>query len=147
MLENVSWGFDKTVYDNINEFNDAITKWNKGLKEDGLETEWNPSDQIIDHPRIYVTYSFIVDTTYVPLASETVIKSQKSKRLNDNSEVKTFRAELSADNDNNFSALELMFKLHQLFINKPNETNYIEGFDFYDDGPDGTSTYLLSTGT
>jgi hypothetical protein len=68
MLENVSWGFDKTVYDNMDKFNDDITNWNKGLQEDGAETEWNPSDIIIDHPKIYVTYSFIVDKKYTPIA-------------------------------------------------------------------------------
>ena len=147
MLKNVSWGFDKTVYNNVEEFNDAITKWNKGLQEDGAETEWNPSDIIIDHPRIYVTYSFIVDQTYIPIAHETVVKSRKTRIPRDNCEVKTYKVELNADNDQNFSALELMFKLHQLLINKPNETNYIEGFGYLNDDADGTPIYHLSTGT
>lgn len=153
MLDHVSWHFDGTKFDVQEDFNEAITEWNHGLaedcSEDGLIFEWNPSEIIIDQPKIRVEYSYSLEKSYILFPEERITPYFKRKLLAAPNGQKVYirlMAELTADNGRNFSTLEVMYKLHKLHANKIREY-YFEGFYAVGIDKDGVPVYRLSVGT
>ena len=153
MLDNVSWHFDQTEFNSIENFNNEITDWNNGLAADfenvGQVFEWIPEEVIINRPKFRVEYSYMLNNSYILLPEErlTPYYNRKLKAAKDGKLVIIkLSAELNADNGFNFTALEVMYKLHKLHANK-RRTYYLEGFGNIGCDNNGVPIYMLAVGT
>jgi hypothetical protein len=126
LMSNVYWGFYGGKYDSLIRFiNEAIT-YNKGL-----DNEWNPREIVLNCKELTVQYSW--------------------RDGNEDEEIED-DFNLTADNQSDFSAGELLFKIHNQVVEKlENEDHhFFEGLSLWDGknySNSDTPLYFLNQGS
>lgn len=124
----ISWCFWGD-YDSYEKIYDELVK-NKNidhLTDDELEglLKWNPFRIVINHHTVWIAY---------------VARDGSGDYIWSN---------FKADNNNNFTAIELLLKSHNYFVKDktPTNHNFLEGIDFVKEHKDGSPMYYLSCGS
>jgi hypothetical protein len=110
LLGDVHWCFSRPTFRSLARFEEACRRC---YREMGWEFNWRPAEVVLPCPRVRVRPVFWDD--YVPPEEE-----------------ERFLAELAADSPSGFTAGELLFKVHNLFLRRWEEDAgdyiYFEGF-------------------
>lgn len=102
-LANIAWRFDRTDYPTSAEFDQDISDYQAAILEE--QACWNPAEVVVDHPAVEIAYEYWVTSEEAVFADEMVIHDWK--------EQKEVTATFTADNGKYFTALEMLYKLHQ----------------------------------
>jgi hypothetical protein len=130
LLKNVVWAFNGVNYHDPEAFNKAITAYNA---ESGLEhAKWEPDEIVLDTPSVQIVYQYFVTPTDIRFDDETVLDEDDADlQLNDpeeENEQREVAVTFMADNGYYFTALELMYKIHQrLWHRQLGDRIYFEG--------------------
>lgn len=103
LLKHVAWNFTGKGFDNRADFNQAIANYQLAILDD--PSGWNPDEIIVSAPEVDILYECYA-TDSEPVFDDETIKA-------DYGEEKEIIARFTADNGASFSALELLYKLHQ----------------------------------
>lgn len=119
LLNQVVWTFTDIEYKSIDDFNAKVHQYqNLILKE---KASWKPDEIIITCPLVDISYTVWIDKDSLA-ENETLLETDDFFEDEENSEDGLFQAEvearLRADNGKNFTALELLYKLHQQMTTK-----------------------------
>jgi hypothetical protein len=108
LMSNIYWGFYGGRYDSYTQFVKEITTYNKDLNN-----EWNPYETVLNCKEVTVQYSYWDE--------------------NEEDEIEE-DFNLLADNQTNFSAGELLFKIHNQVVEKlENEDHhFFEGLTLWE---------------
>lgn len=119
LLNHVVWTFNDIEYKSIDDFNAKVNQYqNLILKE---KAGWKPDEIIIARPLVDISYTVWIDRDSLA-ENETLLETDDFFEDEENIEDGLFQAEVdarfSADNGKNFTALELLYKLHQQMTTK-----------------------------
>ena len=119
LLSNIVWSFNDTEYDSKEDFNEDISQYQLKIKK---EESWNPDEIVIENKTVDIVFMAWIDENGLA-ENETLLEDEEFFDDESNSEFGLFQADiqarLHADNGENFSTLELMYKLDQQM--KPKE--------------------------
>ena len=134
LFKEIYWSFSEPLFDTQNEFRDALKTYHKtiGYKTGLPPIKWE--EVVIESPVVGIQCAIFPSTE-----DEEIMEPQK---------------ELTADNGKNFTAKELLFKVHNL-VGVPyladEDNRFFEGLTFATEEdpsfPDGTPVYFLDTGS
>ncbi|SFN49498.1 hypothetical protein SAMN05421594_2983 [Chryseobacterium oleae] len=120
LLSNILWAFQKKGYSNIEDFNKEITDYQTRILKE--KASWEPHKVVIDAPEINVSYEAWIKGKEDIADNETIIGNENEVFSEDNSDYGMFQVEfcakLKAANGANFTALDLMYQLHNQVSHK-----------------------------
>lgn len=144
-LDHILWAFSEKKYADIDEFSKDVTEYQIEI---GRDDTWKPDLIEIKHSEIAVFYEAWLKSLQDLSDNETLSVDEKS--LFDSSEMRQLEviASLSADNGVSFTAVELLFKLHNLVANKElGDAIFFEGLKQFDEDFNSLPTYYLYCGS
>ncbi len=112
LLPNVVWNFTGESYETPEAFNEAVTRYQQEIVGEGAN--WNPREVLIEHPQVDIIYECWPEKTEPLSANETLIEAYDDGDY----EEREVSVRFVADDDRAFTALELLYKLHQHLRNK-----------------------------
>ena len=125
------WRFwELSTFDDIDEFEKAVTDWQTFGEEDAPPVDWKPHELALPVPRVRVQYFGV----HSP----------------DDDEYDDFFADLTADDPAGFSNRELLFKLHNSAVGHLNAVDhcYFEGLILKEPGgPNEPPLYQMRQGS
>jgi hypothetical protein len=133
ILNQIAWNFTNTDYISIDEFNKDIKEYQDTIMGD--EAYWNPEDVVVDSPEVHVFYEYW-ETGEDPVFEDEkdVTESIESDEEYDEPDQKEVIVTFKADNGTNFTALELMYKLHQRLRQRDlGDHTFFEGLSLEED--------------
>ncbi|MFM9403243.1 hypothetical protein ACKLNQ_15110 [Myroides odoratimimus] len=121
IFHNVIWDFSEELPETREELNQEVIA--KQIRNFGNSNNWDPNEIIIDKPEVTICYSVEMYSEEDVVENEQVIKFETFSFPEDIGEsddilVAKIHLTLKADNQENFPALELLYKLHQPLLNK-----------------------------
>ncbi|HCA07237.1 hypothetical protein [Chryseobacterium sp.] len=120
LLSNILWAFQKKGYSNTEDFNKEITDYQTRILKE--KASWEPHKVVIDTPEINVCYEAWIKGKEDIADNETIIGDENEVFREDNSDYGMFQVEfcakLKAGNGVNFTALDLMYQLHNQVSHK-----------------------------
>jgi len=126
LLRNIYWAFSEGTIENREEFMNLIRDYHEEIS--GSVFPIQPEEIIFNHPKMVLQYVKYTDTEDFEEPQEMI----------------------EAENGENFTGEELLFKIHQVGVNLEDEDNcYFEGLTFAtNDDPDfiDIPVYFLDTG-
>lgn len=150
ILKNTWWRFDDTIYSDAEVFSQAIGDYQKSFIEEGNEhLVWQPDIIMVESPHIIVRYPARIRSEQDLLSNEQATAKDKDiLKKKDEVELSmvTINVKLNAENGRYFTALELMYKLHNQQANKPYHF-YFEGIEHSEQSIDEIPTLLVNVGT
>lgn len=144
LLNQLVWSFNDTEYESIDEFSAKVNQYQKLILKE--KASWNPEEIIIDHPLVDILYTVWIDKDSLA-ENETLLEGDDFFEDEENSDEGLFQAEIEArfraDNGRNFTALELLYKLHQQMTTKElGDHIFFEGLDEDESAKDIPRFYL-----
>ncbi len=130
LLKNVSWAFNSVDYSTTEAFNLAVTSYHD---ESGTQhPSWNPDEIVLETPSVQIAYRYYITPTDKFFADEFFLNSDDTDLLADDtdetSEQREATATFMADNGFYFTAVELMYKIHQRLLHRQlGDYIYFEG--------------------
>ena len=130
-LNDISWSFSSKTYTSQEEFNQEIIDYQKTIFK--TDEKWKPNEIVFNFPELNIQYeAWITDASQL-LNNETLLDEEDAFHQ-DNSDEGMFQVEvvshLKADNGENFTALEFLFKTHNQQANKElGDHVFFEGTD------------------
>jgi hypothetical protein len=123
ILPDTLWSFCGDKYDSMSEFSDAVRKYQIDITK---KDSWNPKEAVLGSASVKILHEFI---------------NEEDK---DENHVENF----SADNGSFFTAEELLFKIHNAFINDFENQDHVffEGFRLLSK-PNEPLLYYISLGS
>lgn len=119
LLNQVVWTFSDIEYKSIDDFNTKVHQYQKLILKE--KAAWKPEEIIITRPLVDISYTVWIDKDSLA-ENETLLENDDFFEDEENSEDGLFQAEVEArfraDNGKNFTALELLYKLHQQMTTK-----------------------------
>lgn len=123
LFRDIYWSFSIGEITSIAEFTSKLETYHKDISGKKIPVKWD--EIVFNFPKLELQYL---------------------KYTNDDIE-EPFELVL-ADNRQNFTAKELLFKTHKVGVNLKNDDNrYFEGLTFADDDNEGVPIYFLDTGS
>lgn len=148
LLNQVVWTFNDIEYKSIDDFNAKVNQYqNLILKE---KAAWKPEEIVIARPLVDISYTVWIDRDSLA-ENETLLENDDFFEDEENSEDGLFQAEVEArfraDNGKNFTALELLYKLHlQMTTKELGDHIFFEGLD-EDENSTGIPRFYLNCGS
>ena len=148
LLNQVVWTFNDIEYKSIDDFNAKVNQYqNLILKE---KAAWKPEEIIIARPLVDISYTVWIDRDSLA-ENETLLETDDFFEDEENSEDGLFQADVGArfraDNGKNFTALELLYKLHQQMTTKElGDHVFFEGLE-EDEGATNIPRFHLNCGS
>jgi len=127
ILGNIAWNFDQDKIKSIDDFNKEIKQYQIDIKEEDI---WNSSDMVVEGPTVDIQYMVWVKGRQEIGENETLIDDDEDfdeGEAEDGMYQVEIVCRLKADNGKNFTALELMYKLH-----KQMQTKYLGDHTFFE---------------
>jgi hypothetical protein len=130
LLKEIAWAFNGVSYDTPHSFNKAITQYQSDAGKD--ESLWNPDEIVLETPSVQIAYQHYISPTDIRFDDETFLDEDEADVLINDPEEEDEQREVAvtfmADNGYYFTALELMYKLHQrLWHRQLGDNIYFEG--------------------
>ncbi len=128
LLRKADWRFWKEqTYDNRSDFNEAVRRWHARLKED-QRFGWHPDEVALSAPRVRVEYFGVI-----PELEE----SDDFDGYEDGEDYAALVADLVSDNGRDFTAGELLYKLHNAAVRHLDSVDhcYMEGLRLKGEDP------------
>jgi len=144
LLIDVKWTFSSKIFENIAAFSEEINNYNHNNKK------WQPDKVVFDYSKLKIKYFAWIHNSEDPciLINEVINKNYSLKNKEENCYKMNFIATLETENNMCFTAIELMYKIHQQLANK-NLGNYIFYAGFVNTNTNNTDDvpcYLLANG-
>ncbi|MDM1348294.1 hypothetical protein HX017_14035 [Myroides marinus] len=133
IFHKVVWDFFEDLSEDKQEFNKEVIA--KQIRNFGNADNWDPNEIIIDQPEVVFCYQAILFSKDDKYDNEEIIKIITFPPFEEMGEeeeryVGIIHATLKADNNQNFPALELLYKLHKQFLNKDTPAKlYLDGLE------------------
>lgn len=144
LLEGIAWAFGGQSYSSLMNFWDDVRSYNEDLDRD-LEY-FKPFGTIFNTPKVKVIYEAIIDSKKQLYDFEQIVGEEDFVDGEEN-EVEII-AELSAGQEGNFGALELLWNIHNLLYNKElGDHIFFEGINVEGYEKDGTPVIYLYLGS
>jgi hypothetical protein len=130
ILKNVAWAFNGISYASSEEFNKAVVQYQL---DSGKESDaWDPEEIVLETPTVQIIYQHYITPTDIRFEDEIFLDEDEADvRVNDpdeEDEQREVAVTFSADNGFHFTALELLYKLHQrLWHRQLGDHIYFEG--------------------
>lgn len=146
IFHNVIWDFSEELPETREELNQEVIA--KQIRNFGNSDNWDPTEIIIDQPEVVICYDAIMYSKDDKYNNEEIIKFELllywEEAGSDRPEFySTIHATLKADNNQNFPALELLYKLHEQFLNKGTPAKlYLDGLE-KNEKPKNKYDYLM----
>jgi hypothetical protein len=150
ILTKIVWRFNRVNSATIKDFNEKITRYQIDiLKDKGC---WNPKQVVVNNVNVGIKYSAwlrspgeIVDNEIL-LEKRGFFENMSNKSSNGLFQASIF-FKLNADNDRDFTALEMMYKINlQLASKYLGDRIYFEGLQEYETN-NGFPCFLLHCGS
>ena len=143
ILPDVAWNFARSTYSTVDEFNQAVADYNTKIMED--RANWQPDKVVVEHPTIDILYECWAKSGEPVADNEELIQAYKDGDYEEREVLVRF----SADNEQHFTALELLYKIHQQLRNKElGDHTFFEGLTPDNEQNDGaTPIYHLYCGS
>lgn len=146
LLTRVSWTFSQEKYEDFQSFLKEIEQRNAEIMEEN--SVWNADDIVLQNATIDIQYMAWLASEKDLLSNEELCEDDDFWDNEDNSDDGYFQAELlmhlKADNGSNFTAGELLFKIHNQLANKElGDHMFFEGLQPYESDDNVPSYYLL----
>lgn len=129
LLKNVSWAFNGIDYATPEAFNQAIIAYES--RSGALHPAWVPDEIVLETPSVQVAYRYYITPAEKLFDDEFFLKDDDEDILIDKegaSELREVTATFIADNGFYFTALELMYKIHQRLLHRQlGDQIYFEG--------------------
>lgn len=144
LLNQVVWTFTDIEYKSMEDFNAKVDQYQKLILKD--KAAWKPEEIVIARPLVDISYTVWIDRDSLA-ENETLLENDDFFEEEENSEDGLFQAEVEArfraDNAKNFTALELLYKLHQQMTTKElGDHVFFEGLDEVESARDIPRFYL-----
>jgi hypothetical protein len=148
IFEKTAWNFNKDV-DSKEEFKKEIDRYQTAIMQ-GKST-WDPDAVVLESPKVDIQYMVWVKGEEDMQDNEKLLEEDEDFFDADNAEDGMFQAEIigrfKADNGKNFTALELLYKVHRQMQTKDlGDHTFFEGFS-ENDYEDGTPAFFLDCGS
>ena len=119
LLGKIAWSFNKVEYKTVDDFNQRVQKYQIDIMKD--RACWKSDEIVVDSPVIDVGFMAWIERGGLT-ENETLLEEEDFFENEDNSDGELFQAEikarLRADNGQNFTALELLYKLDKQMKSK-----------------------------
>ncbi len=130
-LNDIAWSFSSKSYTSKEEFSKAITDYQIAIFQ--KDEKWKPNETAFDFPELQIQYEAWITGSEQLLNNETLLDEEDAFD-EDNSDEGMFQVEIAAhlhaDNGENFTALEFLFKTHNQLANKDHGDHvFFEGTD------------------
>lgn len=130
LLKDIAWAFNGVSYDTTEAFNEAITLYQ--VQAGYPATAWKPDEIVLETPSVQIAYQHYITPACVRFEDETFLDEDEADILINDPEEEDEQREVAvtfmADNGYYFTALELMYKLHQrLWHRQLGDNIYFEG--------------------
>ena len=130
-LNDIAWSFSSIIYTSKEEFSKAITDYQIAIFQ--TDEKWKPNETAFDFPELQIQYEAWITGSEKLLNNETLLDEEDAFD-EDNSDEGMFQVEIAAhlhaDNGENFTALEFLFKTHNQLANKDlGDHVFFEGTD------------------
>ena len=123
LFKDIYWSFSIGDINNVEDFVKEMEEYYKAISGKKFRLNWN--EIAFDFPNL--------ELQYVKYTDEDVEEPYEL---------------VEADNGQNFTVKELLYKVHKVGINLENDDNcYFEGLMYSDDDNDGVPIYFLITGS
>lgn len=143
---NTIWNFTDELPETREELNQEVIA--KQIRNFGNSDNWNPNEIIIDKPEIVISYRAKLFTKEGIFDNEKIFELEEitfpeEMEIEGMLLLATIHATLVADNKENFPALELLYKIHELMLNKDSIAQlYLEGLEL-NQNAENKNEYLL----
>jgi len=148
-LDNVFWSFSSKEFSNPEEFNQAVVEYQKDIRE--TAEDWKPEEIVFDIPELQIHYEAWIEKPSDLLENEVLIDDDKNvfeEYPEDKEHQVEILAKLKADNGKNFTALEILMKIHNLQVNKElGDHVFFEGIDDKPEIVNALPTYGMFCGS
>jgi len=148
-LNNISWSFDDKTYTDSTKFNAEITDYQQSIH--GTTSKWKPDEMLCNYPKLQIQYMAWITKPSDLHENEVLIDDDKDvfEKYPDEEEHQVeIVATLKADNGQNISALEFLFKTHNQMANKElGDHIFFEGTDASPEMSGGIQTYFIACGS
>lgn len=131
ILTNVVWRFKKSVPTKIEEFDEIFTRYQSEIL--GAKGKWNSQSVVVDNSTVAIRYTAWLNGPADLFDNEIVLEKEvffedTNNSSSDGSYQTDIMFELIADNEQNFTAVELMYKIsHQICTRNLGDRVYFEG--------------------
>jgi hypothetical protein len=131
ILTNVVWRFKRLIPAKIDEFNEVFTRYQFDIL--GEKANWNCDAVVVDSPTVGITYTAWLKSPTELFDNEIAVEKEGffenlNNRDSDGLYQTNIAFELIADNECNFLASELMYKIsHQISSRNLGDRVYFEG--------------------
>lgn len=151
MLKKILWVFNDTSYDNKVAFNQDVT--DSQIEILGNADNWQPDAVVFELPQLYIQYEAWINGVQDLFANEILTAESVEHLATTEPEYDEFGyqveilAKLTADNGKDFTALELLQKIHHQMLNKDlGDHIFFEGLEQIEDYK-GLPTYNVWCGS
>lgn len=133
IFHKVVWDFFEDLPEDRQEFNKEVIA--KQIRNFGNADNWDPNEIIIDQPEVIMRYKALMFSKDDKYDNEEIIEIESFPSFDEIDEIEEqhigiIHATLKADNNQNFPALELLYKLHEQFLNKDTPAKlYLDGLE------------------
>lgn len=145
LLKDIAWAFNSKDYDTLSGFNTAVSAYNQKIMKE--RDNWHPEQIVVDSPKVSIAYEYYVTDHDTRFADEEIETEEIYDEQEDGEQevVVTF----TADNGSSFTALELLYKLHQrLRVRELGDHIFFEGLgSFNDSDQNNPPLYYLNCGS
>lgn len=130
LLKHIHWAFNGISYASPEDFDKAITQYQLDVVRP--DAVWDPGEIVLETPSVQIVYQYYITPTDIKFEDETFLDEDEADvQVNDpdeEDEQREIAVTFKADNGYYFTALELMYKLHQrLWHRQLGDHIYFEG--------------------
>lgn len=130
LLKDITWAFNGIHYVTPEDFNKAITRYQ--LDAGRQESFWDPEIIVLETPSVLVVYAYYITPVDIRFEDECFLDEDEAdiqvSDPDEENEQREVAVTFRADNGYYFTALELMYKLHQrLWHRQLGDRIYFEG--------------------
>lgn len=146
VLNEIAWAFKNKHYANLKEFNKDVQQYQIDILGD--EDVWKPNEVVADAPQVEICYEAWIKSPRDLLKNET-LTVPIDEVFNDEVDEDEYQnveiiAQFDADNGANFTAAELLLKIHNAMVNKELGDNlFFEGIEELEEETAMPSYYVV----
>lgn len=147
ILDGIAWAFNGVYYRSLMSFLEDVKQYN--LDIGNIQENFNPFATIFKVPKVKLIYDAYIRGKEDILENETLLNPDTLQKSSEgNLHYAEILAELYADDDNQFGAIDFLLKIHNTLCNKDlGDRIFFEGIEIHGYEEDGTPAIGLLLGS